>query len=154
MRIPWAYRNEKYYQNKFFLVVDRRWVQSVSPPKYPIRPPTFDRWLPIPNHVVYIIWLAWLPWNLFFRSKSTKNNEFSETKRVFCSLFLSGSVKTIFRVKMSFGVILAILDHFCKTEEAHIGATSWTDIGSAWPPLSIFKKLARWHPMQKSYSRF
>ena len=63
-------------------------------------------------------------------------------------------MKTIFRVKRSFGVILAILGHFCKTEKARIGAISWTDIGSVRPPLSIFKKLARWHPMQKSYSRF
>ena len=57
---------------------------------------------------------------------------------MFCPVFLSGTVKTIFRVKRSFGVILAILRHFCKTEKARIS----------------FKKLARWHPMQKSYSRF
>ena len=34
-----------------------------------------------------------------------------------------------------------------------IGAISWTDISSAWSLLSIFKILARWHPVQKSYSR-
>ena len=71
---------------------------------------------------------------------------------MFCSVFLSGSVKTISRVKRSFGVILAIFGHFCKTEKARIGAISWADIVSVWAPLSIFKKLARWHPVQKRYS--
>ena len=73
---------------------------------------------------------------------------------MFRSVFPSGSVNTISRVKRSFGVILAIFGHFCKTEKARIGAISWADIGSVWPPLLIFEKLARWHPMQKSYSRF
>ena len=45
-------------------------------------------------------------------------------------------------------------NNFCKSEKAHIGAISWMDIGSVWPPLLTFKKLARWHPVQKSYSRF
>ena len=49
---------------------------------------------------------------------------------VFCSVFLGGSVETIFRAKRSFGVILAILGHFCKTEKARIGAISWADIGT------------------------
>ena len=49
---------------------------------------------------------------------------------MFRSVFLSGSVKTMFRVKRSFGAILAILGHFCKIEKARIGAISWADIGS------------------------
>ena len=39
---------------------------------------------------------------------------------MFCSVFLSGSVKTILWVKRSFGVILAIFNHFCKTENARL----------------------------------
>ena len=39
-------------------------------------------------------------------------------------------MKTISRVKRSFGVILAIFGHFCKTKKARIGAISWADIGS------------------------
>ena len=73
---------------------------------------------------------------------------------MFCSVLLSGSVKTILRLKRSFGVILAIFGRFCKTEKARIGAISWADIVSVWPPLSIFKKVARWHPVQKRYSSF
>ena len=63
-------------------------------------------------------------------------------------------VTTISRTKRSFGVILAVFGNFCKTETAHIGAISWVDIGSVQPALSILKKLARWHPIQKSYSIF
>ena len=63
-------------------------------------------------------------------------------------------VTTISRTKRSFGVILAVFGNFCKTETAYIGAISWVDIGSVQPALSILKKLARWHPIQKSYSRF
>ena len=44
-------------------------------------------------------------------------------------VFLCGSIKTILRVKRSFGVILAIFDKFCKTEKARICAISWADIG-------------------------
>ena len=73
---------------------------------------------------------------------------------MFCSVFPSGSDETIVRVKRSSGVILAIFGHFCKIEKARIGAISWADICSVWTPLSIFKNLARWHPVQKSYSRF
>ena len=62
-----------------------------------------------------------------------ENNEFQKTKRVFGSVFPSSS------------------GDFGEIEKAHIGAISWT---SVWTPLSILKKLARWHPMQKSYSRF
>ena len=51
-------------------------------------------------------------------------------------------------------VILEIFGHFCKTEKARIGAISWADIGCVWASLLVFKKLARWHPMQKSYIRF
>ena len=47
------------------------------------------------------------------------NNEFKEIKRLFCLVFLDGSVKTILRV-----------GHFCKIEKAHISAISWVDIGS------------------------
>ena len=82
-----------------------------------------------------------------------KNNEFYKTKKVFCSVFPSSSDETIVRVKRSSGVILAIFGHFSKIEKARIRATSWTDIGCAWTPLSIFKNLARWHPVQKKYSR-
>ena len=59
-----------------------------------------------------------------------ENNEFKKTKRVFCSVFPSGSDNTIARPKRSSGVILAIFGHFCKID-------------------LMFKKLARWHPMQK-----
>ena len=52
----------------------------------------------------------------------------------------------------SLEVILAIFGHFCKIDKARIGAISWADIGR--PTLSISKKLARWHPMQKRYSGF
>ena len=55
------------------------------------------------------------------------NTEFWEFKRVFCSVFLSGSVKTILRAKWSFGVILVIFGHFCKIEKARISAISWAD---------------------------
>ena len=72
---------------------------------------------------------------------------------MFCILFLGDSIKTIWRVKRSSGVILAIFGHFCKIEKARISAIWWTDIGSAWSLLSIFKNLARWHPVQKNYSR-
>ena len=58
---------------------------------------------------------------------------FFKTKRVFCSVFLGGSVQIILKVKRSFGVILAISGHFCKIEKAHIGAMSWTDIDKALP---------------------
>ena len=37
-----------------------------------------------------------------------ENIEFLEIKRVFCSIFLCGSVMTMFRASRSFGVILAI----------------------------------------------
>ena len=50
--------------------------------------------------------------------------------------------------KVIWGHLLAIFSRFCKTENAHIGAMSWADIVSDWPPLSIFKKLVRLHPMQ------
>jgi len=73
---------------------------------------------------------------------------------MFCSVFPSGSDETIVRVKRSFGVILAIFGHFCKIEKACIGAISWADICSVSTPLSRFKNSARWHPMQKIYSRF
>ena len=43
---------------------------------------------------------------------------------MFCSVFLSGSVNTILRVKRSFGVILAIFGNFCKTEKARIALLS------------------------------
>ena len=56
---------------------------------------------------------------------------------------LSGSVKNIFRIKRSFGLILAIFGHFCRTENARISVISWTDIGSVWPHQSIFRKIAR-----------
>ena len=46
----------------------------------------------------------------------------------------------------SFWQFLAIFGYFCKIEKAHIGVISWTDTCSVWTPLSIFKKLARWHP--------
>ena len=98
------------------------------------------------------LYLAW-PWNCFFALNRQKMN-FRKLKECFFSVFLSNSVKTIFRIKRSFGVILVILGHFCKTEKARTGAISWTDIGSVWSPLSIFKKLARWHPMPKRFSRF
>ena len=73
---------------------------------------------------------------------------------MFCSVFPSGSDETIVRLKRSSGVILAIFGHFCKIEKARIGAISWTEISSVWSPLSMIKKLARWHPMQTSYLRF
>ena len=73
---------------------------------------------------------------------------------MFCLVLLGGSVETILRVKRSFGVILVIFGHFCKTEKARIGAISWTEIGSVWAALLMFKKLARWHPMQTNYLRF
>ena len=53
---------------------------------------------------------------------------------IFC-----GSVKTILRVKRSFGVILAVFGHFRKIEKARTGAISWADIGSVLTPLSILK---------------
>ena len=89
-----------------------------------------------PNHAATkfldSLWIAILPLNSFFRSKSTKIINFRKLKECFVqSVFLSGSVKTILRVKRSFGVILAIFGHFCKTEKA--------DIGSVWPPLLMFK---------------
>ena len=46
-------------------------------------------------------------------------------------------------------VVVLILNDFRKFNP--IGTISWTDIGCAWTPLSILKKLARWHPKQKSY---
>ena len=49
---------------------------------------------------------------------------------MFCLVCLGGSVKFILKVKRSSEVILAIFDHFCKTEKARIGAISWVDIGS------------------------
>ena len=86
-------------------------------------------------------------------------------KKKICGFFVHKWRSTIFPVcgffvhnsqigiKKSPGVIFAIFGHFCKIEKARIGAISWTDIGSAWTPLSIFKNLARWHPVQKKYSR-
>ena len=65
-----------------------------------------------------------------------ENNEFWKTKRIFCSVFPSGSDETIVRLKRSSGVILAIFGHFCKIEKARIGSISWTDIGSVTPLVS------------------
>ena len=47
---------------------------------------------------------------------------FKKTKKVFCLVFLDRSEETNSRVKRSSWVILAIFDHFCKIEKAHIGA--------------------------------
>ena len=47
-----------------------------------------------------------------FSLQIDENYEIQENKRDFSSVFVSGSVKTIFRVKKSFGVILAIFGLF------------------------------------------
>ena len=53
-----------------------------------------------------------------------KNNEFLKTKSMYCSVFPSGSDKTIVKVKRSSGVISEIFDHFCKIGKARIDAIS------------------------------
>ena len=55
---------------------------------------------------------------------------FKKTKKVFCSVFPGRSEETNSRVKTSSWVILAIFDHFCKIEKAHIGVIPWTGVGS------------------------
>ena len=52
-----------------------------------------------------------------------ENNEFQKNKRIFGSVFPSGSDETMVR---SSGVILAIFGHFGKIEKAHIGEIYWT----------------------------
>ena len=59
-----------------------------------------------------------------------ENNKFLKTKRVFSSVFPSGSDETIMRLIRSSGVTLANFGHFCKIEKARIDAISWADIGS------------------------
>ena len=62
---------------------------------------------------------------------------------MFRLVFLGGSVKTIFRVKRSSEVILAIFGHFCKIEKARNGAISRADIGNIWTYSIMLNKLAR-----------
>ena len=52
--------------------------------------------------------VAWLSSKSFFRSISTKITNFKKTKRVFCSVFPSGSDETIVRLNRSFWQFLAI----------------------------------------------
>ena len=83
----------------------------------------------------FSIWLSYVISSMItvtfvFSLGIAKNNEFYKTKRVFCSFFLDGSIKTILRVKRSSGVILAISGHFFTIEKARMGAILLATIGS------------------------
>ena len=79
-----------------------------------------DNWLLHMSHIIVIV--SRITAEIVLSLYPDENDKFSKTKRIFCSVYLSGSDKPIERIKRSSGVILAILSHFHKIEKAHIGA--------------------------------
>ena len=80
-----------------------------------------------------------------------ENNEFSKTKRVFCSVFPSGSHETDLRVKRLSWVILAIFGHFCKIKKRAHWRHFMNGYGKYLNSSINSKKII---PMPKNYSRF